>query len=295
MRKALKQKDLGGVTRGAFVFAAALAFAGCTTNWTPGTGEPVVGASGASSLTRGSSGGTIGRLPASPVRASEDAAAILAAHQGFNGRVLGPVNPAPSASRGTDIVTGQFYPPSLIANPQITVNSSISSGPNPVISSGAGETGGAAIIAGATPGAVTAAATAAPATSGPTVSGTPLVGAGLGVSAPLPLTTPAAATSAPAVALGSAGIGLPSTQFNQVSVGTPLANVVVSPVSTQSRVRAVTSPTGGTRLGATSPPVVSGRARPVRMTNTNGSVIISNVSGSDAAAFASRVRASRAR
>src|SRR5205823_88007 len=58
--------------------------------------------------------------------------------------------------------TGQLIPPSLYANPESTVNSSISSAPTPVITSGAGE-GGGVVIGGAT--GTTASVTATPATA----------------------------------------------------------------------------------------------------------------------------------
>lgn len=122
----------------------------CSTNYTPGNGQPTTSGSYGTmprAGTYGSSSGTEGSVPQSRMivapevitpmfSSSSEAVAVLAGHQG---RFLGYANPGPaSANYGNDIVTGQVIPPALIANPQSTVNSSISSAPTPVITSGLG-------------------------------------------------------------------------------------------------------------------------------------------------------------
>src|SRR5438093_8022146 len=89
-------------------------------------------------------------------RVNVDALAILAAEQGFRGRVLGPVNPD-GVQVGVPVQPygGQFVSPALAANPQATVNSSISSEPVPVITGG---TAGGGVTLAATPTATTASA-----------------------------------------------------------------------------------------------------------------------------------------
>src|SRR5438477_9235549 len=101
--------------------------------------------------------------PASMTTPSTEALAITAANQGYNGRFLGYIEGAgPSPSGNYTAPTGLLIPPSLYANPELTVNSSISSAPTPVITSGAGE-GGGVFVGGVT--GTTAAVTATPATS----------------------------------------------------------------------------------------------------------------------------------
>lgn len=78
---------------------------------------------------------------------ADRAAAIMAGHQGLSGRYLGTVNPG-SSGRGylSDSNTGRGINPALLTNPQITVNSSISSPATPaIVNSGGGADGGAII------------------------------------------------------------------------------------------------------------------------------------------------------
>ena len=120
------------------IFTLVLTFAafGCTTNRYPGSGEPasVMPSYGApnQSATPGSSYGTEGIPPMASsytgiTRVNTDALAVLAAEQGFRGRVLGPVNPAGVQVAVPNQLTGQLVPPALIVNPQDTINSSVSS------------------------------------------------------------------------------------------------------------------------------------------------------------------------
>lgn len=78
-------------------------------------------------------------------RVNTDALALLAAKEGFRGRILGKSNPGRIPPPMSSQPTGQFVSPALIANPQITVNSSISSAPTPAISGGGGGGGGVSV------------------------------------------------------------------------------------------------------------------------------------------------------
>src|SRR5581483_512062 len=101
MRKMTTHRTIGGWLAMASL-ATALVVVGCTSNRYPGNGEPtrVTPSYGAvtPSLTPGSSSGTSGIPPmassyttsAGTPRVNTDALAILAADQGFRGRVLGP-------------------------------------------------------------------------------------------------------------------------------------------------------------------------------------------------------------
>ncbi|HEX7421222.1 MAG TPA: hypothetical protein VF505_15135, partial [Thermoanaerobaculia bacterium] len=73
--------------------------------------------------------------------ASEEAIATLKADEAFKGKHLGEAAPNDGTTNtpaSLQEVTGQFIPPSAYANPQVTVNSSISSAPTPAIVSGEG-------------------------------------------------------------------------------------------------------------------------------------------------------------
>lgn len=163
MGKKLNQKDLARtrISRSllAVSLAASLAAFGCTTNQNLGSGTP--GRSGSELRTAPTSGVTIGQerpvpppmtssytgADARPRAASrtgsraDQAAAILAAHQAARGRYLGTVNPAPATrAYATGVAPAGFVNPALLTNPQLTVNSSISSGPVAGISTGVGST-----------------------------------------------------------------------------------------------------------------------------------------------------------
>jgi hypothetical protein len=152
MRKINKTNEKFARGRQLAVSAAlvvALAAFGCTTNRYPGSGEPerVGPAYDPASITStpGSSYGTtvippmsssyLSTYPTRPV--NTDALALLAAEQSFRGRILGPANPA---GRQVGIALpstgGQFVSPSMTANPQMTVNTSISSSPGVVVTNG---------------------------------------------------------------------------------------------------------------------------------------------------------------
>src|SRR4051812_38843266 len=159
MRKATRNNSLRGLrvsAIGGLSLAVVLA-AGCSSNRMPGNGEPAndshIGSAG-TATTPGTSSGTSGATtPANPPMlssASGDPAATMAAIQPHTGRVLGPADPAPTgAPNAPNPPTGQYQNPALAANPQVTVNSSISSAPTPALVSGAGGDAGGVAVGGA--------------------------------------------------------------------------------------------------------------------------------------------------
>jgi hypothetical protein len=157
---------------GAASLALTFAAFGCTTTryGEPASLSPSYGPVN-HSITPGSSSGSeeISPMASSYTgssRVNTDVLATLAAEQGFQGRVLGPVDPA-GVQTGVPMqpTGGQFVSPALTANPQQSVNSSISSDPNPAITSGTTEFGLVIAAAGTT-------ATGATAATGTTIGTT---------------------------------------------------------------------------------------------------------------------------
>jgi len=180
MRKATSKKFSGTLLFA--TLAVTLAAFGCSSNQYAGNGQPSSELPTINSVnhssTPGSSSGTEGIPPMSSSyiapsapRVNVDALAILAAEQGFRGRVLGPVDPG-GYQQGVTISGAQFVSPANQVLPQSTVNSSINSQPTPVITSGVGD--GITIAANSSPAAATTAAApavttgAAPATTAAT-------------------------------------------------------------------------------------------------------------------------------
>jgi hypothetical protein len=243
----------------------------CTTNYTPGNGQPTgSGTYGTMphASTYGSSSGTEGTKPQSRMivapdvitpmfSSSSEAAAVLAGHQG---RFLGYANPGPpSPNYGNDIVTGQVVPPALIANPQSTVNSSISSPPTPVITSGVGGGGGGgSVVIG---GGVSAAATsgvAAPAVvtganSAITTINAPLASAAPIVNTPSTIVTPTNTATPASAGAFAAGPGLTTATVNS---GTT-APVVATSNSTTTVSAANTNVVANQNTGILTPSVTS--------------------------------------
>jgi len=274
----LKKTDRlrGGIT--AAVFACSLAVFGCSTNRTRGDGQPSMTPSMSPAATPGSSSGTSNPPMASAmdisnsVQRANDAAAIVAAHQ--RERFLGYINPVGPQPTPPDQmpVTGQVNPPSQYANPEATVNSSISSGPTPVISSGAAGSGAATFVAApATVSApatgVTSSATATPTTAA--LSATPgQFAAGASTTA---ATTTVANTAALTPTMSSAATPSPTRAANP-----PLASVGVTSSSTPTPTSSATSSTAATgRLVLPNGVVTNGSVRAV--TNSSGAVIITNM------------------
>src|SRR4051812_11682389 len=130
MRKIFKLKGL--------IAASALVFgiAGCSSNGRDAVqvNSPAPEVLRGASLSTTNPNAVVTNGPASMTSSSVDAYAIAAANQNRDGRVLGPAYlDGPSPSGNYTPPTGQLVPPALIANPQVTVNSSISSPPTPIV------------------------------------------------------------------------------------------------------------------------------------------------------------------
>jgi hypothetical protein len=152
----------------AISLAASLAAFGCTTSLNPGNGtptqsDPVMRSTPTSRAPMGSETLTLPPPmtssytgPQGSIRRSPDeAAAIMAQHQPLRGRYLGVTNPGPSGRASiSDGRTSPYVNPALLARPYSTVNSSISSPPTAVVSSGAGEGAAAPAPAGFSAGVV---------------------------------------------------------------------------------------------------------------------------------------------
>jgi len=150
--------------------------------------------------------------PASMTVPSTEALAITSANANRNGTVLGYIEGVgPSPSGNYTPLTGQVIPPSLYANPEITVNSSISSGPNPIITSGAGEGGGVFVATAAAPVAtnagVSSAVVAAPITTGTTTASAVVA----------PITT--GVTGAAPIVITPSTVATPTNTANVLTVG----------------------------------------------------------------------------
>ncbi len=248
--------------------AVTMAAIGCTTNRYPGNGEPTgmgsVYGPASHTSTPGYSSGTAANPPMSSsylgvTRVNTDVLAILAAEQGFRGRVLGPVAPEGVQSI-IPVATGQFISPALTANPQETVNSSISSVPSPVISSGAA--GGTLFLA--TTGAAPAGTTAATAAATPAASTT---------AATAPATAATTATTS-AVRSGTPGVGVTGPDGTTVA-----GSALFSPVLTNSTPKP-------TATGAAAPlirPIVIGRSPAATTTATPKPATARSVAGTNAA------------
>jgi hypothetical protein len=256
---------------------------GCSTNHTPGDGQPSTSPPMTPAATPGSSSGTTNPPMASAmdlsnqVQRSVDAQAFAAAHQ--RERFLGYINPAGPQPTPPDQmpVTGQLIPPSQYANPEVTVNSSISSGPNPVITSGANGDGGVTFVAApatvsaATPG-TTSASVATPTTAA--LTATPgQFAAGASTTATTASTTTVANTASLTPTLTSSITASPTRAANP-----PLASVGVTAASTSQTSSATTTaaPASTGRLvianGAT---ISNGTVRAV--TNATGAITVTNV------------------
>jgi hypothetical protein len=250
----------------AITLAASLAALGCTTNHTLGNGTPTrSGPEVRTAPTSGvTSGGETETPPVNPPmtssynrseilpivkprlirRSADEAAAIMAGSQPLRGRYLGVVSPGSAAARSGYQSDGiqNFVNPALITNPQLTVNSSISSQPNEVITTGAegavatGGTTAAATIAG------TATLTPAPT---PTTAATSL------------LPTFASAGN-PTVTAASGGLGRTTAQ---AATSTTTTTTATAPATVTTAV--------GTRAGAIT--------SPVRIIRNTGTVTVTNV------------------
>jgi hypothetical protein len=248
-----------------------VALLGCTLNRTPGNGQPVTATPSMSPVsTPGTSYGNNPMSssyvePSSTTGRSEQAAAIMREHQLYQPRFLGYLNPEPRTQQPNAPVyeTGQFINPSLYANPQLTINSSISSQPNPVISSGTADV----TLANGTTGAFVLPGGAGTTNTSATPSGTTAASTVLGTTTtPMPGTLAAAATR---------GVGTLTPTLT--SGGTPSPNVAVSPfrgmASSTLLGNATTATTGTTTVLTTG----TATTAPLTVTTTpTGAVMISN-------------------
>ena len=252
MRKALKKSNLNGL---AVALTVTLAVIGCTTNRTPGQGEPYIGGPGLgpSAPTSNVSSSRSTTVMPPPMTSSyqrdetltttvitrsasrlpltaDQAAAVIAGNQP-RVRVLGPSNPGVSGGYHSDaIVTGQVVDSAAAVNPQQTINSSISSPGVDAISSGAGGAtvttsngvviSGNSITANSTTGAVTTSDAAAPVFTGDTRLVTP-------TNAAIPLTPGAFAGGAASPRTTVARTTRTATPTTASGTGTSTVNIPV--------------------------------------------------------------------
>ena len=235
-----------------------VALLGCSLNRTPGNGQPVSATPSMSPAT--TPGTSYGNTPMSSsyaapatsnVSRADHAAAIMREHQSYQPRFLGYLNPEPRMQQ-----TAQSYDNGQqMANPELTVNSSISSGPYPVITGGTD----AVVLSGTTG---TSAATVAPSTVAGTTT-TPTTGT---TAATLTPTLTSGATVSPNVASSA----LPS-MASASGVTTTTTPTATSAVSTTSAARL-----GTTRL--TLPTSSQAVTAPLSVTTKpGGQIMITNV------------------
>ncbi|HYC90110.1 MAG TPA: hypothetical protein VEO54_12920 [Thermoanaerobaculia bacterium] len=269
--------------------AASLAAFGCTTNLNPGNGIPT--RSGPELRSAPTSGVTSGseRVTTTPQpmtssynsaqvlptvkprtitrRSPEEAAAIMAGRQTLRGRYLGQVNPGPGNRPYVSDYAGGFQNPALITNPQLTINSSISSpAPGSIgnadfagVNMGA-VTNGINTTAGTTTTTFTTGTTGTTAAS--TVTGTALPAGSFATVRP-------AATEAisnnPTVTGASAGIG---------RAGIPVTGTTSAVTTTAAATTATTATAAATARPTVTEASVSGGVRIVR--GSAGAVTITN-------------------
>src|ERR1051326_6231288 len=194
MRKHLKWKEL----LSAVAIAATM---GCSTN----THDSVQTNSPAPAPMRGASLSTPGvnsAGPASWTTPNTEALAIAAANANRGGRFLGYIEGSGvSPSGNVSAPTGLVLDPALrVPNPQITVNSSTSSGPHPIVVNDASG-GGGVFVGGATTGAVTSAAvTSAAVTSAPITAAATTSAATANTAAVAPVITTPSTVATPTTA-----------------------------------------------------------------------------------------------
>lgn len=288
MGKALKQRKLfeGSASRMLLVasLSVSLAAVGCTTdrhlgNGVPTRSEPMIRTAPTAGVTSGTETAPLPVpmtssysrpetiLPptadgAPVMSASDRAAAIMARHELARGRVIGPAMPqAVDQPYVSDAIgTGNFTWPALQTNPQLTINSSISSPATTAIISGAGGNG-IGNGAGAVIGSVNAPGfTGAVLSPGTVVGGTPGAvvfspsGRPVTTPSPVPLATPAARPlTVPA-----------ATAINPAGAGTiDRANATADSI----RSRAVNA---GATTGASPVRIVTGTDGRVTITNSGG-------------------------
>lgn len=277
--------------------AASLAAFGCTTNLNPGNGTPTrSGPEIRSAPTSGVGSGSetvtpppmtssytkaevLPRVtPRSIRRSADEAAAIMAGRRALRGRYLGPANPGPGNGPYASDFAGGFVPPALRTNPQLTINSSISSPSTTAINSGAGGVAGVGIAADAgvlASGGVTTGTTAASSFAG-TTGGVGGVAATTGTGVGLPAGT--FATVRPAVTesvSNNPGVTSASTGFGRA--GVPVNGTTTAATAAGTTTAATTAAATGltaTAAGTATPAAATGAVRIIR--GSTGGVTITN-------------------
>jgi hypothetical protein len=286
MSKMLTTKKLGAQqSLLAMLLAGAVSVYGCTTDRTLGNGDPTdrpgVRTTPTSGMSTGSQSGTMpppmtssysrpdALQPAAPRsirRLPPDEAALIVADQQFQQsrfRVLGPSSPgAPGQGYVSgNLQTGQFVNPTIYTNPQLTVNSSISSPAGIAITSGTG--------------------------TGTVATGTTIVGGITANANDLALGSPFVDSGA-AVFLGTETRPVPSNIAPETGSGglitTGAGNPIVTPTPSGSVQRNAAAPSGGVSSTAgvralRNVPATGGTSTPNGLrvnTNANGQVTVTN-------------------
>lgn len=320
MSKALKNSNLTSRpiarTLAAVSLSLSLSAFGCTTDRTLGNGDPVTTPGLRTSPTGGTSTGSESTPTVPPSMTSSssyvgaqaipsgtqrmrrlsaaEAAAVMAQHAP-RVRYLGVAYPGNSGGYASDnVATGQFQNPAMRTNPQLTVNSSLTSQPTAVISSGAGEaagstvggitsaavingtgTAGIGLTSGTTSAGITGTSTSAGLTSGTTSAGLTGTTTSAGLTTGTGLTLGGNATSAaifsPATAVVT-GRTLPTGTNASVTTGATASTLGVSNTTTAN----VTATAADTATAASTPSTAR-VANPVRIVrNANGRAVITN-------------------
>lgn len=200
-------------------------------------------------------------------RSPDEAAAIMAGRQPLRGRYLGVVSPGNSGRGYASSNIQTYVNPAMQTNPQLTVNSSISSDPNAVISSGADglfDAGGGVVTGGTTAAATVGATTTAGTTVTPTTAGT---GLAVGTFAGLTPSPTLASSGVPSVTAASVGLGRSAAQRAAAANATTTTTTTTTATTDAATVAGTVV---GTRAGAV--------ASPVRvMRSTTGNVTVTNV------------------
>ncbi len=251
MRKVTPMNSFAAVT-----LAGALAVFGCTTNVNPGSGQPTRSGPAAGptppAVTPGTSGGNV---PMISSFSAPDPLAIMANHAEFQTKYLGPADPDRNSAPLNLQPTGQFVNPALIANPQSTVNSSVSSGPNQVV---IGDTGGFVAVPVTTAGTTAATGvTSVGATVGATTGSLTVPATVSGTGANISNASSGASSSVPPVNANSTFVVSPTvssaavTSPNAATVGvTPGSSVAATKTSNSTMTVTPSGSTVGTATGS---------------------------------------------
>ena len=301
MRKVTPMNSLAAVT-----LAGALAVFGCTTNMNPGSGEPTRSGPAVGptppAVTPGSSGGNV---PMVSSYSGSDPLTIMTNHAAYQTKYLGPADPDRNTAPLNVQPTGQFVNPALIANPQSTVNSSVSSAGNEVV---IGDSGAFVAIPATTAastastGSVSASASTGATTSSVTVGATGGTTLGNTTGALVaPSTVSASSNSIPNSSSGLAGTtvassSVPPVNANSTSVvsptvsssavmspnaatvrATPSSNVAATNTNTSSTTVTPAGSMSSSRVRAVSPTLGGSGTSRVRIARTaNGRVVVTN-------------------